>query len=139
MEDRFDLARFRDAQDHGAYAQALEEIKGGRKTSHWMWYVFPQMRGLGRSGMSWRYGVSSADEARAYLDDEVLGARLREISEALLELDDTDPRLIMGTPDWLKLRSCMTLFDHVSPGDVFERVLLRLYSGARCHRTLSLL
>lgn len=138
MADRYCLARFTNAQDMGVYERALGEIKAGRKMSYWMWFIFPQLRNIGgHSRNTWFYGITCADEAREYLAHPVLGPRLREISEALMGLEESDPRRVMGDPDWLKLGSCMTLFDYVCPGDVFDRVLKKFYSGARCPRTLS--
>jgi uncharacterized protein (DUF1810 family) len=137
--DPYDLNRFVDAQAD-SYDVALAEIKSGRKRSHWMWYVFPQIDGLGSSGMSKRFSIKSADEARAFLDHPVLGPRLHECTEALLRLKQGSATEILGSPDDLKLRSCATLFAAVSPpGSVFERVLERFYGGERDPRTLQLL
>lgn len=132
-----DLKRFKEAQE-GVYDRALEEVKAGRKTSHWMWYIFPQFQGLGRSATSEFYGIKSLDEARAYLADELLGSRLREISSALLDLEASDAKGVFGSTDAMKLKSSMTLFDLVSPGDVFGRVLDKYYEGKRSGRTLKL-
>lgn len=138
MADRYYLARFKNAQDLGVYEKALTEVKNGRKMSHWMWFIFPQLRGIaGHSHNTWFYGITCADEARAYLEHPVLGARIREISEALMSLEEHDPQRVMGNPDWMKLGSCMTLFDYVSPDDVFARVLRKFFAGSRCPRTLS--
>ena len=135
----FDLKRFTDAQRRD-YERALSEIKNGRKRTHWMWYIFPQLRGLGVSETAYRYGISGLEEARAYLNDPVLGARLKEISEALMALDDKDASFIFGWPDDLKLRSCMTLFALVSEADsVFQRVLDAYFDGERDDRTLKML
>ena len=136
----FNLNRFREAQAH-SYDQALSEIRRGRKTGHWMWYVFPQLRGLGRSGTADYYGIGGLEEAKAYLADPVLGPRLTEISEALMRLEDKDAGRIFGYPDELKLRSCMTLFEAASPlkENVFSRVLDAYYDGDRDERTLELL
>ena len=135
----FDLKRFTDAQRRD-YERALSEIKNGRKRTHWMWYIFPQLRGLGVSETAYRYGISGLEEARAYLNDPVLGARLKEISEALMALDDKDASSIFGWPDDLKLRSCMTLFSLVSEaGSVFHRVLDAYFDGERDDRTLKML
>ncbi|MGI6217261.1 MAG: DUF1810 domain-containing protein [Coriobacteriales bacterium] len=140
--DTYNLKRFLDAQQ-GDYEQALSEIRSGRKRSHWIWYVFPQLEDLGRSGTAKYYGISGAEEARAYLADPVLGARLREISAALLTLDENNPSRVMGYPDDLKLRSCMTLFDAVSDGNeedsVFSAVLDKFYGGEPDSKTLHLL
>ncbi len=132
MGDRFDLARFVEAQDaRGTYARALDELRGGRKVSHWMWFVFPQVAGLGRSPMAARYAISGLDEARAYLAHPVLGPRLRESAAALIEQATRDPERILGPVDALKLRSSMTLFARAAPGEpVFAAVLERFYGGA---------
>lgn len=134
-----DLTRFRKAQEMD-YAAALREIRGGRKESHWMWYIFPQLRGLGRSETSYYYGLADLEEARAFLDDPVLGHNLREITEALLALEPADPLRVFGSPDHLKLHSCMTLFSQVSEaGSVFHRVLDRYFGGRPDPGTLRLL
>ena len=127
--DPFELERFLAAQDGGqTYQQALMELRHGHKRGHWIWFVFPQLAGLGSSPMSERYAVRSRDEAQAYIHHLVLGKRLVDCAEALLELDGDDPVAVMGTVDSLKLRSSMTLFASV-PGanPVFERVLARYY------------
>ncbi len=136
----FNLQRFLNAQAarYGSYAAALEEIRQGRKVSHWIWYVFPQIQGLGHSYNARYYALESLDEARAYLSDEVLGARLREISEALLVHREMSARGILGDIDAVKVRSCMTLFDLVSPNDVFRRVLDTFYEGRVDNSTLEL-
>lgn len=135
---QFDLDRFVRAQgyQHVGYADALKEVKEGCKRGHWIWYVFPQMRGLGLSDYSEFYGIGSVDEARAYMRHPVLGMRLREISEALLEVRDRSMNDIFGGIDAMKVKSCMTLFDLVAPHDVFERVLEEFYRGERCQLTL---
>ena len=134
-----DLERFVSAQKYD-YETALKEIQSGRKRSHWMWYIFPQLRGLGRSDTAYYYGISGAEEAKAYLEHPVLGPRLVEISEALLDLEDRDAARIFGFPDDLKLRSCMTLFSAVSEeGSVFQQVLDAYYRGERDERTMQLL
>ena len=121
---KYDLDRFLAAQE-AAYHEALDEIRAGRKTGHWIWYIFPQQKGLGHSYNSQYYGLDGIDEARAYLVHPVLGARLREISEALLShKDKRDIDAIMGSSiDVLKLQTCMNLFNRVSPNDIFEKVL----------------
>ena len=129
MEASFDLSRFTDAQRR-SYPTALREIRSGRKRTHWMWYIFPQLRGLGRSSTAEYYGIQSLDEAAAFLAHPVLGANLREISGALLALEGDNPTEIFGWPDDLKLRSSMTLFAAVSPeNSVFHRVLDKYYGG----------
>jgi uncharacterized protein (DUF1810 family) len=137
--DPFDLERFVRAQD-GTYATALAEIRSGRKRSHWMWYVFPQIAGLGSSGMAQRYAIESAAEARAYLAHPVLGPRLVDCVEAVLRVEGRSASAIFGSPDDLKLRSCATLFAQVSPsGSVFERLLVSYFDGERDTKTLELL
>jgi uncharacterized protein (DUF1810 family) len=129
-EDAYDLQRFVDAQDRGgAYEQALAELRAGRKTGHWMWFVFPQIAGLGRSAMSRRYAIASLAEARAYLAHPLLGRRLRECAGALLDLSGGALE-ILGDVDALKLRSSMTLFARAAPDEaVFQRVLDRYFDG----------
>jgi uncharacterized protein (DUF1810 family) len=133
------LQRFVDAQNTD-YPQALAEIKAGRKRSHWMWYIFPQIQGLGYSSISQRYAIQDAREAAAYLQHPVLGARLVEISQALLGLASSNATSIMGSPDDLKLRSSMTLFGAV-PGasPVFQQVLDKFFAGKPDSQTLRLL
>ncbi len=138
-EDPYELSRFVRAQKH-VYADALSEITNGRKRTHWMWFVFPQLAGLGVSATSERYAIATVDEARAYLDHPILGPRLLECSESLLRVEGRSATAILGTPDDLKLRSCATLFASVSPpGSVFDRVLEKYYGGARDPKTLRLL
>jgi uncharacterized protein (DUF1810 family) len=129
--DTYDLQRFIDAQEEGGtYQQALAELRAGRKTSHWMWFVFPQRAGLGQSAMSRTYAIASAAEARAYLDHPVLGRRLVECGEALLSHHDRSAREILGGIDATKLRSSTTLFAAVAPEQpVFLRVLDRYFDG----------
>jgi len=135
----YDLERFVTAQA-GIYDQALEEVTRGRKHSHWMWFVFPQIAGLGRSEMSRRYAISSPGEARAYLEHPVLGPRLRACFAATLGVTGRSAHQIFGSPDDLKLRSCATLFAAVSePGSVFQQVLDRFFDGAADDDTRRLL
>lgn len=134
-----DLQRFIDAQRND-YEQALQEVKSGRKRTHWMWYIFPQIHGLGMTPISDYYSIRSLREAKDYLKDPVLGARLVEISKALLELNTSDPHAVFGSPDDLKLRSCMTLFERADPQNpVFGDVLDKYYIGERDQRTLEIL
>jgi uncharacterized protein (DUF1810 family) len=133
-----ELNRFVRAQEH-SYAQALSEIKVGRKCSHWIWYVFPQLKGLGQSWNSDYYGLDSLAEAASYLAHPVLGSRLREITLALLEHSGKKPKDILGGIDATKVCSSMTLFDKVCPGDIFARVLDEFYDGCRCNRTLRMI
>lgn len=132
-----ELKRFLDAQNQ-VYLKALSEIKNGRKTSHWMWFVFPQLRGLGSSAISEEYGISSLSEAISYLAHPVLGKHLIEISETLLQLDGFTAEEIFGYPDYLKLRSCMTLFAMVSDTEnIFDEVLKKYFDGVADERTVS--
>lgn len=131
----YDLGRFVEAQELD-YVLALKEMKDGQKRGHWIWYIFPQIKGLGHSYNSEYYGISSKEEARAYLDHPVLGARLREITQALLDCNNKSADDILGFPDVLKVRSCMTLFDLVSPNDIFNDVLYKFYEGQRCDKTI---
>ena len=138
MDDRFDLQRFVAAQDsRGTYEQALAELRAGRKTSHWMWFVFPQIAGLGYSGMSQIYAVKSLDEARAYLAHPVLGARLRECVEAVLaHAPHRSAEDIFGDIDAMKLRSSATLFLRADPeATVFARVLDAFFDGVADRET----
>lgn len=132
------LSRFIEAQGQN-YKRALQEIKAGHKCSHWMWFIFPQLKGLGRSATSTYYGIDGLSEAEEYLSHPILGNRLREISEALLKLDSNNAHDIFGSPDDLKLRSCMTLFDKVSPYDIFNDVLNKFFGGETDYKTLKLL
>lgn len=135
----FNLDRFIEAQRDN-YKTALQEITDGSKQSHWIWYIFPQMRGLGHSPMSDYYGISSREEAEAYLEDDWLNNHLREICQALLaHKDEATAREILGTIDALKVRSSMTLFDAVCPDDIFAEVLDAFYGSERCEQTLGLL
>jgi uncharacterized protein (DUF1810 family) len=127
--DPYDLERFVHAQS-GVYDKAIAEIVAGRKRSHWMWYVFPQIDGLGFSSMSKRYAIKSLDEARAYLDHPILGKRLVECAEAALAVDGKSASEIFGSPDDMKLKSCATLFACVTPSDsAFSRLLDKYFRG----------
>lgn len=121
------------------YQVALKELQEGRKRSHWMWYIFPQLKGLGHSYNSNYYGVSGTEEASEYLGDPILGQRLREVSNAILNLATDDAVEIFGDIDSYKLRSSMTLFDIVSPNDIFARVLDKYFNGQRDNRTLTII
>ncbi len=139
VNDPHDLQRFVAAQE-AVYADALEELRQGAKQGHWMWFVLPQLDGLGRSEMARRYAIKSREEAVAYLRDDTLGPRLAECAAALLSVEGKTAREIMGSPDDLKLQSSMTLFANVSElGSVFHRVLGRYYSGSQDAKTLELL
>lgn len=138
--DPFDLSRFKTAQEK-MYSSVLTELRSGRKNSHWMWFIFPQVDGLGRSATAQHYAIKSLAEARAYLKDPVLGARLLECAEELEALEGRTASAIFGYPDDLKLRSSLTLFASVSedPHSVFVRVLEKYFEGEPDERTLELL
>lgn len=131
----YNLERFLEPQEYD-YAGALREIKEGQKRGHWIWYIFPQIKGLGHSYNSEFYGIASKEEAKAYLEHPILGARLREITQALMDADNPSADDIFGFPDVLKVRSCMTLFDMVTPDDIFNEVLYKYYEGKRCDKTV---
>lgn len=135
----YDLQRFLKAQERD-YNTALKEIRNGRKMSHWIWFIFPQVKGLGISSTSEYYGIEDIKEARAYLDNKTLRSRLLEISAALLDLDTSDARQVMGSPDHLKLRSSMTLFAVADPDiPVFREVLDKYYNGVMDEKTLNII
>jgi uncharacterized protein (DUF1810 family) len=137
--DRFNLARFVSAQEN-SYDTALSEVTQGRKRSHWMWYIFPQHRGLGRSSTAQYYGITGVDEARAYLSHQVLGPRLIAVCEAALVVEDRSATEIFGKPDDMKLRSCATLFAQVSRDDsVFHKILDKYFGGKPDPLTIDLL
>jgi len=139
MGDPFDLQRFVDAQA-AVYPQVLAELRVARKATHWMWFVFPQLAGLGSSAMARRYAISSLGEAQAYLAHPVLGLRLRECSELVLQAGQRDIHRIFGSPDDLKFRSCMTLFQRAAPREpVFGACLDRFFGGEPDPATLALL
>ncbi|MFQ6794356.1 MAG: DUF1810 domain-containing protein [Thomasclavelia sp.] len=133
-----DLNRFLKAQET-SYLQALTEIKNGRKTSHWIWYIFPQLKGLGMSSTADYYGIESLDEAIEYLQEPTLKARLYEITEALLKLEETNPVAVLGYPDNLKVCSSMTLFYQASKDELFKKVIDKYYHGYFDHKTITLL
>lgn len=139
-EDNYNLERFLKAQERN-YAAALSEIRSGKKTSHWMWYVFPQVAGLGNSEYARLYAIRSRNEASAYLQHPILGPRLREICEALLESGENDALKVFGSPDNMKLRSSMTLFSSVTSEyhAVFKKVLAVFFEGVRDAKSLQIL
>jgi uncharacterized protein (DUF1810 family) len=138
-EDPFDLTRFLQAQEN-TYARALAELRAGHKTSHWMWFVFPQIDGLGRSPTARHYAIKSLAEARAYLKHPALGARLKECTEAMLALHGLSAREILGSPDDLKFRSSMTLFEHAAEDkNLFARAIDTYFAGRRDAMTLMIL
>ena len=139
MDDAHDLDRFLKAQD-AAYADALDELRAGRKRSHWIWFVFPQIAGLGHSPTAQYYAIKSLDEARAYLAHPILGARLHECLKVLQVLDRTDARAVFGDLDAMKFRSSLTLFAEADPGDaIVEAALDRWFGGEKDEKTLQLL
>lgn len=133
-----DIERFVEAQKNpwARYEVALAEIVHGRKMSHWIWYIFPQLRGLGHSRYSHFYGIADRKEAEAYLAHPILGSRLREISKALLANTNKPAVAILGEIDALKVKSCMTLFDCISPDDIFADVLDSFYNGGRDKKSI---
>ena len=134
--DPYDLDRFVRAQST-EYDRAISELRDGRKQTHWMWYVFPQIDGLGTSPMAHRYSIKSADEARAYLDHPVLGPRLRECVAVVNDIVGRSAFEIFGSPDDLKLHSCATLFGRVSEEDAFDQLLRKYFEGEPDSETLS--
>lgn len=131
------LDRFIKAQEQD-YFGALQEVKKGRKLTHWMWYIFPQLKGLGYSAMAEFYGIEGIEEAKEYIEHEVLGKRLIEISDELLKLNTNNSIEVFGEIDSLKLKSCMTLFDYVSENDVFDKVLQKFYNGEKDLKTIGI-
>lgn len=138
MTESHDLDRFVAAQD-GSYDTALAEIRRGAKRSHWMWYIFPQIAGLGRSAMAQRYAISSMGEARAYLEHPLLGPRLRDCVSALQDLTRGTAETVFGEIDAIKLRSSLTLFSEAGGGPLFEAALARWFGGVPDPATLSIL
>ena len=138
MSKENSLERFVDAQA-GTYQDALTEIKNGRKQSHWMWYIFPQVQGLGFSSTSKYYAIKDMDEAREFLKHPVLGSRLIEISNVLLQLPTNNPNKVFGSPDDLKLKSSMTLFAALNENPVFEAVLQKYFNGVKDDKTLQII
>ena len=137
--DSFQLQRFVDAQE-GVFDTALAELRAGRKQSHWMWFIFPQLKGLGRSPTAQFYGIGSLDEARAYLSHPILGSRLRQCAEALLAwTGERDAEAILGPIDAMKLRSSLTLFEAASDDPIFGLALHTFFAGQRDRATMDLL
>ena len=135
----YNLSRFSDAHQKD-YARALQEIKDGRKETHWMWYIFPQIRGLGRSSTANYYSIEDIEEAKAFLQDPYLSGNLQEICEVLLGLRENNASRIFGYPDDMKLRSSMTLFSCASDGpNVFDKVLEKFFAGEKDSLTLELI
>ena len=139
IEDPFNLSRFKNTQSL-YYKDALEEIRRGRKETHWMWFIFPQLKALGFSDNAKYYGISSLEEAKAYMKDELLRNRLIEISQVLLQLESCDAESIFGWPDHMKLKSCMTLFEKAEPEcSLFGNVIDKYFEGQRDEKTLDIL
>jgi uncharacterized protein (DUF1810 family) len=132
--DQFNLVRFERAQQR-VYEQVCDELREGKKCGHWMWFIFPQIQGLGSSPTAQKYAISSLNEAQAYLSHSVLGSRLLECSRLFLSIEGKTPNQILGFPDDLKLKSSMTLFERSMPLSVFSEVLESRYGGERCLRT----
>lgn len=137
-QDNYNISRFIEAQER-IYPIALRELKQGLKRSHWMWYIFPQHKHLGHSYNSKFYGISGREEATVYLEHPILGQRLREVSGAILNLDTNDAVEVFGGIDSRKLKSSMTLFDLISPNDVFAQVLDKFFKGHRDNRTVKMI
>ena len=139
MNDNYNLDRFIKEQQRD-YSTAYTELSQGRKRSHWSWWIIPQIVGLGMTATSHKYAIKSLDEAIAFLAHPYLGKNIREISKVLLELESNDATAIMGYPDDLKLRSCMTLFAEADPNEeVFQKVLDKFFNGEKDERTLAIL
>ena len=137
MTDEFNLNRFLDAQKD-LYEIALNEIKTGEKFKHWMWFIFPQYKGLGYSSTSQKYAITCIEEASMYLNHPILGQRLVEITNAFLNLENKSAYEILGETDYLKMKSCMTLFDSIqAKSDIFSKVINKYYSGSKCDRTIT--
>lgn len=135
MEDIFNLQRFLEAQNN-MYESALAEIQNGKKVGHWIWYIFPQFKNLGRSATSEHYAIKSKEEALAYFHHPVLGTRLKVITEAFLAIENKSAIEVLGSPDHLKMRSCMTLFSIIqNETDLYQKVLDKYYVGAICLNT----
>jgi len=137
MIDKFNLNRFIDAQTN-TYESALNEIKKGKKSSHWIWYIFPQIQGLGFSSTTQKYSITCIEEAEMYFNHPVLGSRLIQITTIFLTIQDKSAYEILGDPDYLKMKSCMTLFSSIQAESVvFSEVINKYYSGSKCQRTIS--
>lgn len=138
MTDVYQLQRFVSKQDP-VYQRVLQELRNGRKTTHWMWFVFPQLDGLGQSAMAKEFSIKSKNEARAYLDHALLGERLRECTHHVLSIDERTAQQIFGYPDYLKFQSCMTLFASIAAtGNLFEQALAKYYDGQWDKHTVTL-
>ncbi len=139
MIEAYDLRLFLDAQER-VYDTVLSELRAERKSSHWIWFIFPQMAGLGHSGMAQQFAIASLDEAKSYLKHPVLGPRLHECTQLVLDVNGRSAEEIFGYPDYLKLRSCMTLFLTAAPDNtLFNSALLKYFAGKPDHLTLDIL
>jgi uncharacterized protein (DUF1810 family) len=139
MTNDYNLQRFLDAQD-GVYGAVLDELRAGRKSSHWIWFIFPQISGLGRSGMAQTFAIASLEEAKAYLQHPVLGPRLRECTQLVFNVEGRSAEQIFGYPDHLKFRSCLTLFmTATTDNNVFKDALIKYFDGKPDKLTLDLL
>lgn len=139
MKDEYNLQRFIEAQDQ-VYAAVLDELRAGRKRGHWMWYIFPQIKGLGHSVMAQQFAITSREEAKAYLEHPVLGSRLRECTRLVLNVEGRSAEQIFYYPDNLKFRSCMTLFmDATTGNNIFQEALLKYFEGQPDGSTLDIL
>jgi uncharacterized protein (DUF1810 family) len=139
MIDKYNLQRFLDAQDH-VYGAVLDELRVGKKSSHWMWFIFPQVKGLGHSGTALKFAIASLEEAKTYLQHPVLGSRLRECTQLVLNVDGRSSEQIFGYPDHLKFRSCLTLFmTATTENKVFKDALLKYFDGKPDTLTLDIL
>jgi uncharacterized protein (DUF1810 family) len=137
--DRYNLQRFLDAQ-HPIYGQVRDELRGGQKESHWMWFIFPQIKGLGTSATAQKFAIGCGDEAKAYLDHSLLGFRLRECTQFVNDVSGRSIEEIFGYPDHLKFHSSMTLFAHVQPRDkMFSAALRKYFNGEMDRKTIELL
>jgi uncharacterized protein (DUF1810 family) len=139
MNDMYNLQRFKKAQD-SVYEEVLVELKRGHKSQHWMWYIFPQIQGLGRSGMAQKFAITSLEEAEAYLENPVLSLRLRECTQLVINLEGLTAEQIFGYTDSLKFRSSMTLFMHATKDNkIFKDAILKYFEGNPDQLTLSIL
>lgn len=139
MKDEYNLQRFIEAQDQ-VYAAVLEELRAGEKRGHWMWYIFPQIKGLGHSVMAQQFAITSREEAKAYLEHPVLGSRLRECTRLVLNVESRSAEQIFYYPDNLKFRSCMTLFmDATTGNNIFHDALHKYFEGQPDESTLDIL
>ena len=139
MNDLFDLNRFVDAQNH-IYDSVVSELKNGEKRGHWMWYIFPQVKGLGSTSTSVRFAISSKNEAISYLNHPILGERLKQCTELVLNINGRTSEQIFHYPDTLKFRSCMTLFDVASESDgIFKDAIQKYFGGSADQRTIDIL